>query len=350
MPLADLVVVEVVGRRDLHGTGAELPLDVLVGDDPEAPSDEWQDRLVPDDVAIAVVVRMHGDCGVAEDRLRPCRGDSDRRVWVRRAVLTGEVVANAPQRPRLFVLDVLEVADRRAAAGAPVHERLAAIREPRLPQPSEGDADGARASVVHREAQPRPVEARTQAPMLHADDVARLVHEAPHAFQVALATKRLPRLALLGDDAVEDELGCDAGVVDTGQPEGVVATHPVEASQDVLDEGGQRVAEVQRAGDVRRRLDDDEALRTPRRLVRGAEGVGLEPTPVDRRLDRRGVVARWELASRRRHRFASGRHKARSSKDERARRGTTFVRTDDRRLMPALSGSPAQLACDLLAL
>src|SRR6188508_3859785 len=54
-----------------------------------------------------------------------------------------------------------------------------------------------------------------------------------------------------------------------------------------------------------RSLDDDERLGARWRLVGRAEGVRGHPALVDRRLDDRGVVARGELASRRRHRSCS---------------------------------------------
>ena len=199
-------------------------------------------------------------------------------------------------------MDGLKVADRGAAARAPRDERLAAVHEARVPQPLEGDAHGPRAPLVHGEALAPPVDAGAEPAMLRADDRARLVHEAPHALQVALPTQRGAALPLLGDDLVEDELRADAGVVDTGQPQRVVAAHAVVADQGVLDGGDERVTDVQRAGDVGRRLDDDEPLCPGRGLGGGREGVRGQPTLVDGGLDRGGVVARGELASRRGHR------------------------------------------------
>ena len=45
VPLADLEVVEVVRRRDLHRAGALLGIGVVVGDDRDAPADQRQDRV-----------------------------------------------------------------------------------------------------------------------------------------------------------------------------------------------------------------------------------------------------------------------------------------------------------------
>ena len=61
MVAADLEVLRVVARGDLERAGAEVGLDALVGDDRHAPLDERHDRLLADQVAVALVVGVHGD-------------------------------------------------------------------------------------------------------------------------------------------------------------------------------------------------------------------------------------------------------------------------------------------------
>ena len=48
---ADLEVVGVVAGGDLQRPGAELGVDVLVGDDRQPPADQRQDRVPADEVA-----------------------------------------------------------------------------------------------------------------------------------------------------------------------------------------------------------------------------------------------------------------------------------------------------------
>ena len=67
-----------------------------------------------------------------------------------------------------------------------------------------------------------------------------------------------------------------------------MSPHPRVADHEVLDGGALGMAEVQRAGDVRRRLDDDEGRLRRIRARTGAVGredVGREPALVDRALD-----------------------------------------------------------------
>ena len=168
----------------------------------------------------------------------------------------------------------------------------------------------------------------------------------------------MPALPFLGEDAVEHELGGDRGVVEAGQEERPVPAHPGVADHQVLDRGPLGVPEVQRAGDVRRRLDDRE-----RRQVRiggragavGREHVRREPALVDRALD---VVRRIGLRQVR-HRSVLEKEKARSSSG-RTGRGTTCwfgarcgpliaVRVGPGALSTRYRASPARLASDLHA-
>ena len=76
------------------------------------------------------------------------------------------------------------------------------------------------------------------------------------------ATKRLAaeRAAVgflaLGELALDDHLGGDAGVVGARLPQHVAAVHPLIAAEHVLQRVVERVAHVQVAGDVGRRNDD----------------------------------------------------------------------------------------------
>ncbi len=54
---ADLEVVGVVAGGDLQRPGAELGVDVLVGDDRQAAADQRQDAVLADQVAVALVAR-----------------------------------------------------------------------------------------------------------------------------------------------------------------------------------------------------------------------------------------------------------------------------------------------------
>ena len=80
--LARLVIVLIVGRRDLHGAGPERRVDDVVGDDRHVAVDERDPHAPADELAVALVVGMDGDGRVAEDRLGTGGRDDDRPLGI----------------------------------------------------------------------------------------------------------------------------------------------------------------------------------------------------------------------------------------------------------------------------
>src|SRR5690554_7791820 len=64
--LAYGVVVEIVGRGDLHAAGAFFRVGVVVGHDGDPAVYQWQQYMLTDQVLVALVVRVHGHGRVAQ--------------------------------------------------------------------------------------------------------------------------------------------------------------------------------------------------------------------------------------------------------------------------------------------
>ncbi len=82
----DLEVQRIVAGRDLERARAERRLDTLVRDHRHAALDVRDDDLAADRTAVALVVRVHRDGDVAEDRGGPHRRDHDAVAPVTRRV------------------------------------------------------------------------------------------------------------------------------------------------------------------------------------------------------------------------------------------------------------------------
>ena len=106
--------------------------------------------------------------------------------------------------------------------------------------------------------------------------------------QELLAPEIVAGQSLLGQLLFDHPLAGDAGVVRAGNPERGIAEHAMPADHDVFDGHEQGMADVQLAGDIRRRHDDDErlAIRSLTRL----EIAGIVPAVVDTGLDQARVV------------------------------------------------------------
>ena len=98
---------------------------------------------------------------------------------------------------------------------------------------------------------------------------------------------------------LDHHLGGDAGVVGADLPEHVLAAHALEPAEHVLQRVVERMAHMQRAGDVGRRNDDAIGLGLGALGPSGPEGARLFPFRVDAALDFGGLVClfdhRWSV-------------------------------------------------------
>ena len=290
MALADLVVVEVVCRSDLDRAAAELRVDVLVGNDRDGASGKRQLDALADHRAIALILGMHRDRHVAQHGLRTRGRHADRTLAVR------ERIAQLPELAVFFRGVDLEVGDCGAEHRVPVHQTLAAVDEAFLVEAHENFHHGARHLGVHGEVARflslgvgvLPVGRGTEAAHLPRDGRARLLLPSPDALDEFLAPEVVAALALFLELALDHDLRGDAGVVGADHPVGVEAAHAMEADQRVHQGLLERMAHVQRAGDVRRRQLD--AVRRFAVIVM-AEVAARFPALVPALLDRRGIEA-----------------------------------------------------------
>ncbi len=164
--LADLEVVRVVGRGHLDGAGAELRVDVLVGDDRDPAAGERQLDLGADQVPVALVVRVDGDRGVTEHRLGPGGGDDDGVLAL--------AVADRDQLSVVVLVLHLDVRDGGQAARTPVDDALGPVDQLVVEELLEDGLDGLRQALVHGEALARPVDAVAEPAHLAGDLAAGL--------------------------------------------------------------------------------------------------------------------------------------------------------------------------------
>jgi hypothetical protein len=201
----------------------------------------------------------------------------------------GEFVLHEIELRALRGHDHLLVGKRGERNRAPVDHPLAAVDQAFLEQLDEHVAHPLRVFRVHGEALARPVAGATEALELVDDDVAVLVLEIPDALEELVAAEvAAGQLFLLAQLALDLRLGGDAGVVGAGQPQHFLAVLARAAGEDVLDRVVQNVAEVQDAGDVRRRNDDRIGVLLRRRI--GFETFSVDPGGIPLGFHRLGFI------------------------------------------------------------
>ena len=288
--LADLEVIEIVRRRDLHRAGADLRVCVFVGDDLEFPSDQRKDGVPADQVLVALVIRMNGDAGVAEHGFRPGRGNNDEPVGF---ALDG-VLEMPKMRGGFDILD-LEVRDRRLQVWIPVDQALVLVDQPLAVKVDEYLGDRLGQPLVHGEALAAPVAGASEPLQLAEDDSTGFRLPGPHLLDELLAADRpAARLLPLHHLTLDNHLRGDAGVIHAGLPQHIPTAHSLEPHEDVLQGIVQGMANVQGAGDIGRRNDDRKGLGFGLCPCSGLEGARLLPSVADLRLDSRCVKGFFE--------------------------------------------------------
>ncbi len=264
MALADGEVVGVVGGRDFDGSGAELGLGPVVGEDGDfsvgagfetsrsADAGEWDADFFADERDVAFVGGVYGYGGVAEHGFGAGGGYGDRAGTV------GEGVADVVELAEaLFVLH-FEVGDGGLDAWVPVDDVGAAVDEALFVEADEGFFDRDAEAVVHGEVFAGPIDGGAEALHLVEDGSAVELAPAPDALDEGLAAKLFAGGAFGGELTLDHHLGGDAGVVGAGDPDGKVTQHAVPAGEDVHLRLVQHVAHVQTSGDVGRGEEDGE--------------------------------------------------------------------------------------------
>ena len=214
--------------------------------------------------------------------------------WSTPATGSVERVAQVPQvAVDVLVLD-LDVGERRRAARTPVDDALAAVDEALVEPVDEDLAHGQLVARVHREPLVRVVARAAHRLELADDRRAVLAPPLPARLDEPLAPDVVARQPLLGELLLDLVLRRDACVIRADDPAGRPADHALTPNHDVLDGVVQRVAHVQRAGDVGRRNHDRVRPHALDDLL--PEVAAVLPRREDGALDRRGVVDGGHLA------------------------------------------------------
>ncbi len=136
MALADFVVIEIVRRRYLDAAGAELGLDVVVGNNRDLSADDGEFDFLAHEVTVALVVGVHGDGAVAQHGFGAGRRDD------KMAVAVSQRIAEMPEFAGFVLRQHLEVGQCRVQDRIPIHEALAPVDQSFLVQGDEDLAHG----------------------------------------------------------------------------------------------------------------------------------------------------------------------------------------------------------------
>ena len=75
MALANLKVIGVMGRGNLHASGSKLLIHIMIGNDRNLPSHQRKDQGLSDQILIPFILRVYCYRRITQKRLRPGGGD-----------------------------------------------------------------------------------------------------------------------------------------------------------------------------------------------------------------------------------------------------------------------------------
>ena len=156
MAQTDLEVVRVMRGGNLNDTGAEVYLDIIVGDNGYLAVNYGQDKRLADDILISLIVGIDRNGGIAEQGFGSCCGE----LKIAASVLKG--IAQMPEVTRLILIFNLCVGDGGQAVGAPVDYSLAPVDKSLFIEIAENLVDGLVAALVKGEALALPIAGRAE--------------------------------------------------------------------------------------------------------------------------------------------------------------------------------------------
>ena len=197
-----------------------------------------------------------------------------------------ERVSEVPERTLHILRLDLEVGNRGLELGIPVYQPLVAVDQPVVIKVDEGLEHGIAEMLVHGELFAAPVHRTAEAAQLARDRAAAFLFPLPHLGDEILAAVIGALVLLRFQLAFDDHLRGDARMVGAHHPQRVLAAQPLVADHDILQRVVERVADMQAAGDVGRRVDDRIGLGVG---AFGAEQALVLPMGVPARLDFGGI-------------------------------------------------------------
>ena len=257
---ANLEIVRVMRRGDLHRAGAEFHLHIFIRHDGDLPPHHGDDHRFAHDVRIAFIRRVHGNCCIAQNGFRArCRhGDGIGFV--------GRIVTHMPKMAVLLLVFHLGIRKGCLTRGAPVDDAVAPVDEPLVVKLHKHLRDSFVAARIHGEA--------FAFPIARGAELFQLLHDASavNAFPFPCALQKcFPANVALVDALLRHLLHNlhfrgNGSMIGSGEPKRLVSRHALVTDQHILQRFIKRMPHVELARDVRRRDHD---------AVRRFAGVGL---------------------------------------------------------------------------
>ena len=265
MGLAQLIVIDIMGRGNLQTSRTELDVHITVLDDWYDASHQGNRHLMSTKPLVLDILGIDTHGGVAHDGLGTRGGYycivSAIGILMQYlsllscgaygiGVLVGHVIAQMIEVALLVPVHYLFGAEYRLSFGIPVDHAESTVYQSFVIQVAEHTQHALAALFIHGKRGAVPVATGSQTAKLLEDDAAMLVGPVPCVLEKLLTGEVALLDALLGKAVHHLGLSGYAGMVGTGHPAGILAFEACLAYQDVLYGVVEHVAHVQYTGHI----------------------------------------------------------------------------------------------------
>ncbi len=212
--------------------------------------------LLAHNVPVPFVIGIYGHTGITQHGLRPSGGHHQIP-----SLLPLNGIAKMPKAARLILILHLYIGEGGDTVRAPVDNAGAFVNKPLIVKADKDMADSFGKALIHGEACPVPIAGDAHLLLLLHNAAAILLLPVPYPLQ-----KLFPPQVIAGQALILPQvffhlgLGCNAGMVTAGNPQGRIPLHPLEADQNILQRTVHGVTHVELPGDVRRGHGNGEGL------------------------------------------------------------------------------------------
>ena len=244
---AYLKVVRIVSRRDLHRSGSELLIYIIVRHDRDLPADQRQDYIFPDNITISLIIRMYRDRSITEHGFRTGRCD------LQEPVSPCDRILDMPEMSLLLLMLHLSVRKGCLAFRTPVDDPGTLVNISFVIQADKHFFYGFGTALVHCKPLSVPVAGYAQLFQLSLDRSRVFFLPLPGSLQESFPSQFLLVNTFLFQLVSNFNFRGNSRVIRPRNPEGIVSFHSFVSDQDILQCVVQRVPHVKLSRNIRRR-------------------------------------------------------------------------------------------------
>ena len=290
---ANVEIVEIMARCDFHSAAAKLWIGMFIGHNRHFAARNRQDDMLADNAFIALIIGMDGNRHIGEHGFGAGCRNLDVITAISQSNAICQRIFEAPETALFVARFNLKVANCRFQLGVPIDQPFVAIDEVIIVQIDKGLGHRLRKMRVHGKLLAAPIHRAAQTAQLRGDRAAACLFPFPDLVDEVIALIFAAAITRRLHLALDHHLGRNAGMVCAHDPQSVFAAQSLVTHNDVLQRVVERMADMQAACDIGRRVDDGKAGRIG---ALGPEQAALLPMGIPARLNRCGVESGGQLS------------------------------------------------------